>query len=154
MIGEHRTSIDIDATPELVWEVLTDLPAYPEWCPLVTGAEGTFALGGRVSFTFPPMGALLRTTVRATVLEVTQCRRLRYLLRFARRGVPGLLDVQHTVTIDLQDDGVRLWEEMRFRGLLLPLMTRSLNRDSGPAVGAMPAALKNRIEGRRATRIE
>jgi hypothetical protein len=152
MIGEHRTSIDIDATPELVWEVLTDVPAYPEWCPLITGAAGTFADGGPVSFTFPRMNALLRTTVPAKVLEVTPCRRLRYVLRFARLGVPGLLDVEHTVTLALQDGGVRLWEEMRFLGLLLPLMARSLNRDRGPALGPMPAALKARIEGMRATR--
>ena len=33
MTGEMRTSVDIDATPELVWEVLTDVPAYPEWTP-------------------------------------------------------------------------------------------------------------------------
>ena len=95
MIGEHRTSIDIDATPELVWEVLTDVPAYPEWCPLITGAEGTFATGDRLSFSFPPMNVMLRTTVPARVLEVTSRRRLRYQLRFGRLGTPVERNCRH-----------------------------------------------------------
>jgi hypothetical protein len=154
MTGELRTSIDIDATPELVWEVLTDVPAYPEWSPLLTSAEGTFTEGGRVSFSFPRMNALLRTTVPAKVLEVTPRRRLRYVLRFARLGIPGVLDTEHIMTIALHEGGVRLWLELRFRGLLLPLMTRSLNRERAPAFGPMPAALKARIERMQATRPE
>jgi hypothetical protein len=154
MTGELRTSIDIDATPELVWEVLTDVPAYPQWSPLITSAEGTFAPGGRVSFSFPPLNPLLRSTVPATVLEVTPGRRLRYMLRFARLGIPRLLDTEHTLTIEHREGGVRLWLELRFRGLLLPLMTPSLNRERAPAFGPMPAALKARIEGMQAIRPE
>jgi hypothetical protein len=154
MSGEMRTSVDIDAGPELVWEVLTDVPAYPEWSPLLTRAEGTFAPGGGVTFTFPPLTALIRTTVPAKVLEVTPLRRLRYVLRFGRFGMPGLLDSEHMLTIERRDGGVRLWMEMRFRGLLLPLMTRSLNRERAPAFGPMPATLKARIERMQATRTE
>ena len=152
MPGELRTSIHVDATPELVWEVVTDVPAYPEWAPVLTGAEGSFADGGRVSFSFPPAGLLLRTTVPARVLEVTPCRRLRFGLRLARLGVPGVLDTEHTLTIDPQDGGVRLWLDIRFSGLLLPLLTRSLNRDRAPAFGPLPANLKERIERMQASR--
>jgi uncharacterized protein YndB with AHSA1/START domain len=47
MTAELRTFVDIDATPERVWQVLTDLPAYAEWNPFITRAEGTFAEGSR-----------------------------------------------------------------------------------------------------------
>jgi hypothetical protein len=152
--GELRTSVDIDATPELVWEVLTDVPAYPEWTPLVTKATGTFAPGGGLTFTFPPYNPLLRAGVPGKVLEVTPLLRLRYVLRFGRLGIPGLLDSAHMLTIERRDGGVRLWMEMRFGGLLLPMMTRSLNRERAPAFGPMPATLKARIEGMQATRSE
>ena len=46
MTGEMRTSVDIDATPELVWEVLTDVPPPRSGHPLITKAGGTFAPGG------------------------------------------------------------------------------------------------------------
>jgi hypothetical protein len=154
MSGELRTSIDVDATPEVVWEVLMDVPAYPQWASVLTAAEGSFGEGGRVTFGFPSSTPLLRTTVPARVLEVSPGRRLRFELRLARWGVPGLLDTEHTLTIVDQDAGVRLWLDIRFRGVLFPLMSRSLNRDRAPAFGPMPAALKDRIEGIQASRAD
>ncbi|XIE77620.1 SRPBCC family protein [Streptomyces sp. SBR177] len=42
----HLTaSIDIEATPEEVWHVLTDLPAYGQWNPFITSAKVTSATG-------------------------------------------------------------------------------------------------------------
>jgi uncharacterized protein YndB with AHSA1/START domain len=146
MTRELRTSIDLDATPELVWEVLTDVSAYPTWTPGLTSAEGSFVAGGSVVFEFPSMHGLLRTTVPATVTELVPGRRLRYTLRFARLGIPGLLDTEHTATIAVRDGGVRLWLELRVRGLLLALMVHSLSPDETPTFRDMPTALKARIE--------
>jgi hypothetical protein len=154
MTAELRTFVDIDATPERVWEVLTDVPAWPQWNLLIASAEGTFAVGRQLSLSMPPLNPLLRVTLRLTVLEVAPWRRLRFRLRLARLGIPGLFDADHTLTISLHDGGVRLWEEARFRGLLVPLMTRSLNREKLPAFNATNAALKNRIEGMQPTRLE
>ena len=39
MPAELTTFVDIDATPERVWQVLTDLPAYAEWNPFITEAD-------------------------------------------------------------------------------------------------------------------
>ena len=47
---------------------------------------------------------------------------------------------------------MRLWMAIRFSGLLLPLLTRSLNRNRAPAFGPMPATLKARIEQLQASR--
>src|SRR3712207_3688059 len=38
MVKRLLTDIDIDATPERVWEVLTDLAAYPAWNPFIVRA--------------------------------------------------------------------------------------------------------------------
>ena len=149
MAAEIRTFVDIDATPERVWEVLTYLPAYPEWNPIVRRAEGSFAVGGSPSLTFAPLSTALRVTVRPTVLEAEAGRRLHFRFRFARLGVPGLFDAEHVLTLDPQDGNVvRLWEQARFRGLLAPLMTRLLNRTGGGAFATMNDALKQRVEGR------
>jgi len=153
MTFELRTFIDIDATPERVWQVLTDLPAYAQWNPFITRADGTFAVGERLSLSLPPVNAFLRLTLRPTVLEVTPCRRLRLRSRQGRLGVPGLFDAEHTFTLTLHDGGVRLLEEQRLRGLLVALMARSLNRRRLPALTAMNEALKDRTAGTSATNV-
>ncbi|MGY1734133.1 SRPBCC family protein [Geodermatophilus sp. SYSU D01045] len=147
MAAELRTSVDIDATPERVWRVLTDLPAYAEWNPFVTAADGDVVAGGRLSVRVPPGNALLRSHLRPTVRQVVPLRRLRVWSRLDRLGVPGLFDVEHTVTLTDHDGGVRLWQQDRFGGLLAPLLVRSLNRHRLAAFHAMGAALKQRAEG-------
>jgi len=152
MPGELRTSVDVAATVDTVWEVLTDVPAYPQWAPALSRAEGSFADGDQVRLTFPRLNSLVRSTLPVRVLEVTPGRRLQFGLRFARLGVPGLLDTEHTMTLTPQDGGVRLWLEIRFSGLALPLMMRRLNRDRAPAFAPVPTLLKARIESLQATR--
>ena len=39
MAKQLRTHIDIHASPERVWQVLTDFAAYPDWNPFITRAS-------------------------------------------------------------------------------------------------------------------
>ena len=59
-----ETSIDINAPPQKVWDILCNTKEYPNWNPFVRSVEGTFARGqtikvmlqqpGGNSFTFKP----------------------------------------------------------------------------------------------------
>jgi len=146
MTAELRTFIDIDATPERVWQVLTDLPAYAEWNPFIAEASGTLAVGERLLMRAPPVNALVEPQLRPTVMEVVPFRRLRLRSRLIRPAIPGLFDVELTMTITEEDGGVRLWQQDRFSGLLAPLLIRSLNRHRLRAFTAMNTALKRRVE--------
>jgi uncharacterized protein YndB with AHSA1/START domain len=42
------TTLDIDATPQAVWDVLTDFAAYGEWNPFIDRAEGTPEVGAKL----------------------------------------------------------------------------------------------------------
>jgi hypothetical protein len=148
MGAELRTYVDIDATPERVWGVLMDLPAYPEWNPFVRTADGNVTAGSGLALTIAPLNGALRVRLRPSVLEVTVERRLRFLVRFARVAAPGLFDAEHVLTLDTQDGGVRLWEEVQLTGLLVPLLSRSLNRDRSAMFAAMNASFKAHVEGR------
>jgi uncharacterized protein YndB with AHSA1/START domain len=46
---ENRDEIIIQATPEEVWGVLTDLAKHAEWDPLIYRAKGKIELGGTKS---------------------------------------------------------------------------------------------------------
>ena len=136
------TSIDIDAAPERVWRVLTDLAAFPDWNPFITRAEGEVRPGGRLTLRLQPVGGR-GVTIRPTVLEAEPGRRLRWL---GTLGVRGLFDGEHTFTITDRDGGVRLDQDERFRGLLVPVLAGSLRRHTLPAFQAMNEALKQRAE--------
>ena len=142
MAKRLRTDVDIDATPERVWEVLTDLAAYPAWNPFIVRAEGVVGTGRRLTLTMQPVGGRT-TTLRPRLVEVDAPRRLRWR---GTVGVPGLLDAEHSFTLEPRGSGTRLVHQEDFRGLLVPLLAVSLDRGTLPAFVAMNEALKSRAE--------
>ena len=142
MVKRLLTDIDIDATPERVWEVLTDLAAYPAWNPFIVRAGGVVETGRRLTLTMQPIGGRA-TTLRPRLVEVDVPRRLRWR---GTVGDPGLVDAEHTFTLEPSGAGTRLIQRERFRGVLVPFMGASLDRGTLPAFVAMNQALKDRVE--------
>jgi hypothetical protein len=143
MAKKIRTEIDIDATPDRVWRVLTDFGAYPEWNPFMTRASGTAQRGERLTIRMQPAGGRA-VTFRPTVLEATPGRRLRWVGRVL---LPRVFDGEHDFIIEPIGEGrVRLVQQEEFRGLLTPFLARSLDRRTLPAFEQMNRSLKTRAE--------
>jgi hypothetical protein len=143
MTKQLRAQVDIQATPERVWDVLTDFAAYPGWNPFITRVEGTARVGERLTNHMQPVGAR-GVTFRPVVVEADPGRRLRWLGRLL---VPGVFDGEHSFSIEQLGHGeVRLVQQERFRGVLTPLLARSLERHTLPAFELMNQALKRRAE--------
>lgn len=137
------SQIDIDASPEEVWQVLTDLPAYPDWNPFIVRAEGRVEVGGQLRLRMQPVGGR-PATLNPTVIEVVSGARLRWR---GTLGVPGLLKAEHVFRLAARDDGgSRLHHDEHFHGLLVPLLSKSLHHSTLPAFVAMNQALKRRAE--------
>lgn len=49
-------TVDIAAPAELVWAILIDLPAYPQWNPYTVKVESSLVLGERVNLFLPNPG--------------------------------------------------------------------------------------------------
>ena len=89
-------------------------------------------------------------TLRPTVIDVVDGRRLRWQ---GRVGVRGLFDADHLFIVEPQGAaGSRLIQQEQFSGLLVPLFQRSLDRGTLPAFQAMNSALKDRAETATAAR--
>ena len=52
-----ETTESIDASPERVWQVLTDLESYPEWNPFIIEGSGEIHRGSRLKLRMQPPGA-------------------------------------------------------------------------------------------------
>jgi hypothetical protein len=143
MAKQLRSEIDIDATAERVWQILTDFDAYPDWNPFLVRASGRPRQGERLNLRMQPVGGRAMT-FRPTVIEASPGRRLRWLGRLL---APGIFDGEHSFTIEAVGEGkVRVIQEEQFRGILVPLLWRSLQRRTLPAFEQMNLALKQRAE--------
>lgn len=67
---EIRTEIEIDASPQGVWEVLIDLLAYSEWNPQTTNASGTVRQGATIEIRVEPTGS--RAVTMRPVVSVAE----------------------------------------------------------------------------------
>ncbi len=141
---EIRTEVEIGASPEKVWDALTDLAAYAEWNPFIKKAEGEVTIGGKLKLLVKPPGAL-GMTIKPKVVEAEPWRRLTWTGRVL---VPGIIDGEHYFILEDCGQGVtRLVQGERFTGCLAPLM-QAMRVLKSQRVGfvMMNLALKERLE--------
>ena len=149
MMKELTASVSIGASPEQVWMVLRDLDGYAAWNPFIVSAQGRLLPGERLVLRMQPVDGRA-TTVRPRLLEVAAGRRLRWL---GRLGLPGVFDAEHDFTLRAEGSGTVLVQREEFRGVLVRLFARMLDRSTLPAFVAMNEALKTRVEQRVADRV-
>lgn len=145
MSREISLTIDVLAAPQAVWAVITEFPRYAEWNPFIKEIRGQPERGACLQATVQaPGGRIMR--FRAKVTEVEPEKRLRWLGRCS--VLPGLLSGDHVFVLeDLGEGQTRLTQCKTFRGLLLPLLWRSVKRDTRRGLMLMNAVLKRRLEG-------
>ncbi len=138
-----HSHVEIEASASRVWDILVDVQAYPLWNPFIVTIEGAVRPGGRLAVEIRPPGRR-RMTFRPAVLAADPHRELRWLGRLV---LPGLFDGEHVFTIaPLSSGRVRFSQRETFRGLLVPLMPRSLWEATRRGFEEMNGALKRRAE--------
>jgi hypothetical protein len=139
---ELQTSIEIDATPERVWEVLTDFDSYPDWNPFIRSARGKAEPGAKLENRLEPPGGRAMT-FKPTVLVAEPARELRWL---GRLFLPRLFDGEHIFRLEPLEGGrTRFVQAERFRGVLVPLFGKTLEQ-TRRGFEAMNEALRRRAE--------
>ena len=157
---------EIDAPPEVVWDVLLEFESYPEWNPFVRAIEGEPTEGERLRVQIDPPNSR-GMTFKPEVIAVEENRRLVWLGRLV---VPFAFDGYHEFHLEPIEDGersggsrstsesdsdggessearrTRLLHRETFRGALVPLLFDQESLEAGFA--AMNAAVKKRAEAR------
>jgi hypothetical protein len=134
------TTIEIAASPEQVWAVLTDLASYPQWNPLFREASGQLTAGGRVTLksAHPVSGRIM--TVKVKVLAAEPATELRWV-----SSLPGIMTGEHTFTLSPASGGTRLVQAETYRGLLARFSATAISRTQA-SFQSLNEAIKQRAE--------
>ena len=135
------TTVDIDASRDAVWDVLTDFSSYSEWNPSMR-IEGTPEVGTKLVVHLTGNGGP-GMSFKPKVLAATPGKELRWL---GKLGVPGIAAGEHFFILTTNEDGTtRLNHGERYSGALVAL-ARGSSANSGTAYEAFNQALKQRVE--------
>jgi hypothetical protein len=143
MAKEIRTQIVIHATPEKVWQILTNFKDYPNWNPFIKAINGNVEVGKKFKATIQaPHQKPMTFKPRVLVFEKEQeFRWLGHLL------MPGLFDGEHIFELIANQDGTTTFiQREKFRGILIPLFKKMLDRDTKAGFNMMNEQLKIRAE--------
>ncbi|MEM7134329.1 MAG: sulfatase-like hydrolase/transferase [Chloroflexota bacterium] len=140
----YSSQIDIDASIEDVWDVVTDFAAYESWNPLLSNVEGDLVVGEslRVQTTLAP--AVLPATVKVAD-KPTQ-------FEWEDHVPLNLLTPVFSVhLLPLSDDRTRVVIQETFTGPLLPVLGWLLDRQMPPLYEAMGEALAQQVARNKTT---
>jgi hypothetical protein len=112
MAHEVTTSIEIAATPDHVWAVLSDLASYPRWHPVFLSVTGQLAAGGTLTITttHPTSGRTI--TGKVKVRDVEPDRELRWVSKLA-----GMTISERVFALSPDGAGTLLMQSQTYRGL-------------------------------------
>lgn len=138
--------IEIPATAEAVWAVLTDFPRYPEWAAYIQAIDGRAEPGAWLRLVEGPPGQR-PYEVRVPVVEATMGIRLAWAPTMPGMSwLPAVVfsGVHEFILDALPVGGTRLTQRERFSGLV-----SRLSREGAPGAdagfAAFNAALKRRV---------
>ncbi len=109
----------INASPERIWELLTDARSYSDWNPAVVSLDGTIAAGEKIKL----VSIMSPRTFTLTVRELTPPRRMVWA-----DGMPlGLFKGERTYTLTPKGSGETEFSMVEeFTGPLAPLITKTI----------------------------
>lgn len=137
------TEIEINAPVETVWQILTDFSAYPDWNTFIRSFDKIPEPGRRFSVTIQPVGGK-PMTFKPICLALIPQEEFRWL---GHLYIKGFFDGEHIFELKNQPENRTLFIQREdFRGLLVPLIWRKLNRSTRMGFEQMNQKLKKRAE--------
>jgi hypothetical protein len=136
----YESNVTIAAPPEVVWEVLSDAAAYPEWDSGVVRVEGAIAEGAKIKvFSEVSPGRAFPVTVQ----DLDASRGMTW-----RGGMPlGLFTGARRFVLTAEGEGTAFAMREEFTGPLLPLIWRTMP-DLQPTFDRFANGLKAEAESR------
>jgi hypothetical protein len=143
MAKEIKTEILISATPEKVWNILSDFKKYPEWNPFIKSITGDVAVGNNITARLEPPGAK-GMTFKPKVLAFDKNKEFRWIGHLL---FPGLFDGEHKFELTDNKNGTTTFRQSeKFGGILVPLFSKMLDVNTTNGFNLMNEKLKEVAE--------
>jgi hypothetical protein len=143
MAKQIKTEININASPEKVWKILTHFEAYPSWNPFIKSIEGEIKVGNVIKVKIAPPDAN-EMTFKPTVLAYETNKKLSWLGRLL---VKGLFDGEHKFELVDNHNGTTTFiHSENFSGLLVPIFKKQLEHNTKNGFILMNMKLKELAE--------
>ena len=136
------SSIEIAASPERVWRVLTDFPSYPQWNPFITSLSGSLEIGKKLVVRIEPPGGH-PMTFRPIVLTVEDQKKMVWMGRLL---FPNIFDGEHRLELAPSTAGTSFTQREKFTGVMVALMSEASFTRTQSGFQEMNEALKRRAE--------
>lgn len=142
------TEVDIHASEEQVWTIISDLEAYNEWNPFMKDAHGTLKVGEKLHMKLHN-GSLTLDPFDPTLLQVKQSKEINWIGKVA--NIPRIFDGNHHLVIErLPNNQVKFIQYEDFKGILVSItkmFDKTLFEDTRQGFIKMNDALKEKAEG-------
>ena len=143
MKKEIKTQITIEATPDRVWEVLTDFEKYSGWNPFIKSIQGKVQTGEKIIVRLEPPGAK-GMTFKPRVLAFDKNKQFRWI---GHLFFPGLFDGEHRFELIDNGDGTTTFiQAEKFKGILVRMLSKMLDGSTLNGFKAMNERLKIEVE--------
>jgi hypothetical protein len=135
------TTIEIAATPENVWAVLSDLASYPQWHPVFRAVTGQLAPGSKITITTAHPVTDRTMTARVRVLAAEPTRQLAWVSNL------GVMRSERSFVLRPEAGGTLLEQTATYRGILVRFTEKTITRIQDTFV-AINQAIKQQAEAR------
>jgi hypothetical protein len=129
--------ITINADPEKVWDILTDMDEYPSWNPVMELLEGTVQEGNKVKYKFT-QDENTTSEIGATVLQVTPNKLLNQ-----KGGIPLVLTFNHKYILESTGNSTKVIIHEDYTGIGVNFWNTQPVQE---AYKRLNIALKNQVE--------
>lgn len=133
-----HTSIAIQATPDEVWNVLTDFSKVKEWNQVLVPMNGELKERTKIKYEFYQEIDGKSAIIDATVKQVVPNKLINQ-----NGGIPGVLTFDHQYILEENPTGTQVYIHEEYRGIMVPFW----NPDPvEKAYSRLLRALKGRVE--------
>ena len=140
-----KTTIDIAASPEMVWRVLTNFSAYSTWNPFIREIHGKLQQGAKLKVRM----RLSKKRSHHFSPRITKAIPAAELHWRGKVLFNGLFDGEHAfIIVPNGVNGVRFIQREQFTGLLAPIILPFIAKKTEAAFERMNKALKKTVEGK------